>query len=34
LTKLESRNFTIDKLRELDPKEIGRMITHMKAEAM
>ena len=31
LTKLESRNFTIDKLRELDHKEIGRLITHNKA---
>jgi hypothetical protein len=28
LTKLEARNFTIDKLRELDVKELGHMIHH------
>ena len=33
LTKLESRNFTIDKLRELDVKELGHMIHHIRAGA-
>ena len=31
LTKLESRNFTIDKLRELDSQEIGHMVHHVRA---
>ena len=31
LTKLENRNFTIEKLRELDVKELGRLIHHQKA---
>ena len=33
LTKLEARNFTLDKLKELDTKEIGRLVNHMKAAA-
>ena len=33
LTKLEEWNITIDKLRELDIKEIGRLIHHNKAAA-
>ena len=33
LTKLEARNFTIDKLRELDVKELGHMIHHVRAGA-
>ena len=28
LTKLEARNFTIDKLRELDVKDLGHMINN------
>ena len=31
LTKMESRNFTIDKLRELDAKEVGHLIHHVRA---
>ena len=31
LTKMESRNFTIDKLRELEAKEIGHLIHHVRA---
>ena len=31
LDKLERRNFTIEKLRELESDEIGRLITHQKA---
>ena len=31
LTKLESKNFTVDKLRELDHKEIGHLIHHVRA---
>ena len=33
LAKLENRNFTIDKLRELDEKEIGHLIRHVNAGA-
>ena len=29
--KLESRNFTIDKIRELDAKEVGHLLHHPKA---
>ena len=31
INKLESRNFTIDKLKELDAKEIGHLIHHVRA---
>ena len=31
VSKLENRNFTLDKLRELDPKEIGHLIHHVNA---
>lgn len=31
LSKLEARNFTLDKLKEMDPKEIGHMIQHVRA---
>lgn len=31
LTKLETRNFTLDRLREMDGKEIGHLIHHVKA---
>ena len=31
VTKLESRNFTIDKLRELEAKEVGALIHHHRA---
>ena len=30
LTKLEARNFTIDKLRELEVKELGHMINNSR----
>ncbi len=33
LDKLERRNFTLDRLREMDPKEIGQMIHHVRAGA-
>eukprot|EP00095_Tigriopus_kingsejongensis_P005309 maker-scaffold337_size202799-snap-gene-1.20 protein:Tk05309 transcript:maker-scaffold337_size202799-snap-gene-1.20-mRNA-1 annotation:"activating signal cointegrator 1 complex subunit 3" len=33
LNKLESRNFTLDRLREMDAKEIGHLIHHVKAGA-
>ena len=28
---MENRNFTIDKLRELDAKEIGHLVHHVRA---
>ena len=31
VSKLENRNFTLDKLRDLDPKEIGHLIHHVNA---
>lgn len=31
LDKLEAKNFTIDKLRELDSKEVGQLINHIRA---
>ncbi len=31
LDKLESKNFTLDKLRELDSKEIGHLVHHVRA---
>lgn len=31
LNKLESRNFTLDRLREMEAKEIGQMLNHPKA---
>ena len=34
VSKLEDRNFTLDKLRELDPKEIGLLIRNQSAGAM
>ena len=33
LSKLEYRNFTLDKLREMDPKEIGDFIRNQRAGA-
>lgn len=33
LSKLEQRNFTLDRLREMDPKEIGQMLHHVRAGA-
>ena len=31
LQKLEQRNFTLDKLREMESKEIGHLISHVRA---
>ena len=31
LDKLEKKNFTLDRLREMDSKEIGHLIHHVRA---
>ena len=33
LDKLEKKNFTLDRLREMDSKEIGHLIHHVRAGA-